>query len=207
MKKLLFLAAAVLITGVATAQSRVQLGVRAGLFSQDLQLQQADFGDDSYTTEANMGFHAAVVSRIRLTAIGSGAIGFGLFLQPEVVYSQNRYKIMPEGGSATRIRMQSVDIPVLLSAKVSIVRVQAGPVFNAMNRLTPIKGDIEITPLKPSVGYAVGASVDIIGGLVIDGRYNGQFKQLKNHIMAGETVYDGVRGSLSSWTLGVSWLF
>jgi hypothetical protein len=227
MKKLLFFVAAVLLAGTITAQPRVQMGVRAGIFSQDLELAAGDFVNpdidtsapnfeqgsniDHYNTEGRMGFNLAVVSRVRLTEVGRGALGLGFFLQPEVIYSQNSYKMqytskIEGNGSVVKIRMQSVDIPVLLSAKVSIVRVQAGPVFNVMYKTEPVKGNISFIAERPSVGYSVGASVDIFGGMSIDGRYNGQFKDLRNNIKAGNKVYDSVKGSLSSWSVGLSWL-
>ncbi len=232
MKRVFLLALAVLpaaLAGIenAAAQARVELGVRAGITSQDLSFgnfinpdidtELPDFEPgsniDHFSTDTRIGFHAAIVSRIRLTAVGSGALGFGLFLQPEVVYSQNNFKIQkldgnrnPAGGVST-IRMQSVDIPLMLSLKVSIVRVQAGVVFNAVYKNTGTKGDVGIVPIKPTMGYTAGLSVDIFGGLVLDGRYYGQFKQLQNRIQAGETVYRSVRASLSSWSVGLAWLF
>ncbi len=233
MKKILLLALAVLLTGVAgiekVAAQRVELGVRVGITSNDLSLTSGDFINtaidteipgfepgsniDRFSTDTRIGFHAALVSRIRLVEIGRSIVGLGLFLQPELVYTQNKFKIQkldknghPEGKSSS-MTMQSVEVPLMLSLKVSIVRVQAGPVFNAVYKNTEESGDIGIVPIKPTIGYTAGISVDIIGGLVIDGRYNGQFKQFKNRIQAGETVYSSVRASLSSWSLGLSWLF
>lgn len=227
MKKALLISAVALVvamvagTGEASAQARVQLGVRAGITSQDLDLTDVDFVNstteeiDHFSTDSRFGFHAAVVSRIRLTALGRGALGLGLFFQPEVIYSQNNYKIQKNGVDehgnnepVSKIRMQSVDVPLLLSGKLSIIRVQAGPVINVLYKTSSVKGDIDMTATKrPAVGYSLGVSVDVFGGFVIDGRYNGQFNRLKNHIEDGDTVYEGVRGSLSSWAVGLSWLF
>lgn len=208
-KRFLTIALAVMLAGTVAAQ-RVQLGVRGGVFSQDMELKLSDIaGMDNIQTDARMGFHAAVVARVRLTAVGSGAIGLGLYLQPEVIYSQNTYKIQTSGGSTpAKIKMQSVDIPVLLSFKVSIIRVQAGPVFNVMQKSPSNRSEIDLMTMKPTVGYSLGASVDIWGGLVLDGRFNGQFKELKNNLRTeNEGVYESVKGSLSSWSLGLAWLF
>jgi hypothetical protein len=226
MKKLLLITAAVLamtcVAQTVTAQSslrRVQLGLRAGVFMQDLELQRGDFirndGSgiiDRYATEGRVGFNVALASRIRITALGRGALEMGLFFQPEIIYSQNNYKIQRTSevdgdGPVSSIRLQSVDIPVLLSLKVSIVRARVGPVFNVFYRNSTLSNNIYFTPLKPVVGWTVGASVDIVGGLVLDGRYTGQFKDLKNHIQSGDTIYDSVRGSLTSWSIGLSYMF
>ena len=213
---------------------RVQLGVRAGVFSQDLELRAGDFARhdangnpvldaennpiiDRYLTESRLGFHVAVASRIRITALGSGRLEMGLYFQPEVVYTQHNYKMQrvsdSEGdGPVAKIRMQSVDIPVLVSFKISIVRAQAGPVFTVFNRYTTISNDISFfEPSRPLIGWTVGASIDIVGGLVLDGRYTGQFKDVRSSITSGTgdtaMTYNNVRGSLSSWSVGLSYMF
>jgi hypothetical protein len=222
MKKILLLillaGTAVSVAETAAAQRRVQLGVRAGVFMQDMELRGGDFHNtvtdaiDAFTTEGRVGFNVAVASRIRITAIGRGALEMGLFFQPEVIYSQNNYWIKQtlngaQIGNLGKIRMQSVDIPLMVSFKISIIRAQAGPVFNVLYRNSTIASDIEFTPVRPLMGWTVGASVDIVAGLVLDGRYTGQFKDLTNHIKSGDNIYQSVRGSLSSWSLGLSYMF
>lgn len=211
---MIFLALAVVLTvvvaGQASAQKRIELGARAGLNSQDISFGDRDRAEAGFAADSRLGWHVAAVSRIKLVGGGGSLLGIGLFAQPEIVFSQNNYKIQPTGESASKVRMQSVDIPLLLSLKVSIARVQLGPVFNVMNKFETTKGNVNMTPLRPSVGYAIGASVDIFGGLVLDGRYHGEFKKLKNSIRnsdSGDTLADGIKGSLSSWSIGVSWLF
>ncbi len=203
---------------------RIEIGARAGILFQDMPLTGNDFVNnstavptiDSYSTEGRMGFNVAVAARVRLTEIGRGALGLGLFLQPEIVYSQNNYLIQQtltaadgtrSNGRLSKIRLQSVELPVLLSFKVSILRIQAGPVFCAMYRNSTVSGDMSFIARRPLVGYAAGVSVDIFAGLVLDGRFNGQFKKLNNNIRSGETVYESVRGSLSSWSVGLSYMF
>lgn len=207
MKKILALAAVVMIAGTAAAQ-KVQFGARIGVFSQDMELSAADLKGANLLTDARMGFHVALISRVRLMPIGTGAAEMGLFLQPEIVYSQNRYRMQLAGDNPiTKIRMQSVDIPVLLSFKLSVVRILVGPVFNAMYKTDTIRDDGRLTSLKPSVGYAIGGSVDIFKGLVLDARFNGQLKKLTNSIQTGGETFNSIKGSLSSWSIGLAWLF
>ncbi len=201
MKRVLVLAAFAVMAGTVSAQ-RVQLGVRAGVFSQDMELTKSDI-----MTDSQLGWNAAFVSRIRITAIGKGSFGMGLYLQPEIVYSQNGYKMQEPGEDVTKISMRDVDIPVLLSFQLAVVRVQAGPVFNVMHKTPTQRGNVDFTSIRPTIGYALGASVDIWKGLVLDGRYNGNFKKMQDHIKMGDTIYDGVKASLSSWSLGLSYLF
>jgi hypothetical protein len=193
----------VVSAGSAVAQKGVQIGVRGGMFSQNMELKLAD----AFTKgNAKMGWNAGLVSRIRVVGFGSGVLGAGLFLQPEVLYSQNTIKVEPIQGFEAQFKMQTVDIPVLLSVKVSIVRVQVGPVFNVMHKSPSNLADFDISVQKPTTGYAVGASIDL-GKLVIDGRYNGQFKELQNSLKAGGNVYDSIKGNLSSWSLGLGLMF
>jgi hypothetical protein len=193
----------VVSAGSAAAQKGVQIGVRSGIFSQNMELKLADALTKG---NAKMGWNAGLVSRIRVVGFGSGVLGAGLFIQPEVLYSQNTIKIEPVKGFEASFKMQTVDIPVLLSVKVSIVRVQLGPVFNVMHKSPSNLADFDITVEKPTTGFAVGASVDL-GSLVIDGRYNGQFKEFQNSLDTGSNVYESIKGNLSSWSLGLGLMF
>ncbi len=207
MRKVLLLALAVVLTGMSTieraAAQRIELGARAGISSQNLNMKFDGLSD----MKAKVGWHLAAVSRLKLVGFGGDILGAGLFLQPEIVFTQNNTKVTGDTYSS-KLRMQSIDIPVLLSLKVSIVRLQAGPVFNVMNKYSTLSGTEVLVPVsRPVVGYGLGLSVDIIGGLVIDGRYQGEFGKLKNSVNSGEGLRPSVKGSLSSWSVGLAWLF
>lgn len=216
MKRVLILALAVALASMATIErasaQRIELGARAGISSQNLDMKFDGLND----MKAKVGWHLAAVSRIKLVGFGGDVLGAGLFLQPEIVFTQSNLRMngqirhtpdeIEEYGS--KLRMQSIDIPVLLSLKVSIVRLQVGPVFNVMNKYSTLSGTEVLVPVsRPVVGYGLGLSVDIIGGLVIDGRYQGEFGKLRNAVNAGEGLRPSVKGSLTSWSVGLSWLF
>ncbi len=214
MKRVLLIAlAAALTMGAATekaAAQKFELGARVGVGSQDMDMEFAGLQD----AKARLGWNLAAVSRIRIIGFGDGLLGAGLFFQPEVVYSQSNIKgkmpvSIPEvvgatvgsgGNISTKIRIQTVDVPLMLSLKVSLIRVQAGPVFNLMNNFG---GDWQWEqPLRSPVGYAVGASVDL-GPLVIDGRYHGDFKKME---FKGQD-WQGIKSQFSSWSVGVGIMF
>ena len=188
------------------AAQKFELGVRAGVASQNLDMKFDGLQD----AKARLGWHLAAVSRIRIVGFGDGFLGAGLFFQPELVYSQNNYKMsvaIPGMGNASlKTRMKTVDVPLLLSLKVSVARVQAGPVFNLMNNMTSVGGDLKWNARRSPVGYALGASVDL-GALVIDGRYHGEFKKLESNIDSGSNLHQSVKNSLSSWSIGVGLMF
>jgi hypothetical protein len=98
--------------------------------------------------------------------------------------------------------MQTVDVPILLSLKVSLVRVQAGPVFNLMNNFNTTDGALKLDdPTRNPVGFAAGVSIDL-GPLVIDGRYHGDFKDMSFKGDWGEQ-----KSRFSSWSAGVGLMF
>ena len=211
MKRILLTVLAVVALGAASvgnvAAQNFELGARIGVGSQNM-----DIPDNYADAKARLGWNLAAVSRIRLIGFGDGLLSAGLFLQPEVVYSQNSIKVrsivnLPDGSIASgrtatsKIRMQMVDIPLLLSLKVSIVRVQAGPVFNIMNNFNTVDGSLEFLPLRPAVGYALGASVDL-GGLIVDARYHGEFDK-----MSFKGNWSDIKSRFSSWSVGVGLMF
>jgi hypothetical protein len=210
-RTLLVIMAAALTLGAVNeaAAQKFELGARAGIGSQNMEMKFDGLQD----AKAHLGWNLAAVSRIRIVGFGDGLLGAGLFFQPEVVYSQNNLKIrgmIPSGianaAYDSKFNMKRVDVPLLLSLKVSIARVQAGPVFNLMNNITSPSGDLQLRTDRSSVGYIVGASVDVLG-LTIDGRYHGEFKKLQSNLDGGSSFHESVKGSLSSWSLGVGIMF
>ncbi len=215
MKKIVVWALVAVMAGAvgienASAQ-KFELGARVGVGSQNMDYEYIGLQD----AKARLGWNLAAVARIRIVGFGGDLLGAGLFFQPEVAYSQSNIKgalrEFEELGGSTRassgandpkIRIATVDVPLLLSLKVSLVRVQAGPVFNLMNNFKDLNGQLELQPLRSAVGYAVGASVDL-GALVIDGRYHGDFKKME---FKGQG-WDGIKSQFSSWSLGVGLMF
>jgi hypothetical protein len=176
---------------------KFEIGARAGITSQNMNLT----GMDVINGEAKMGWHLAAAARLRLLGLGDGLLSAGLFLQPEVVYSQSKQK-GDFGNSVTEIDMKTIDVPLLLSVQLSLVRVQAGPVFSLMNNLSTVGGDLKLQTQRP-VGYAVGASVDL-GPLVIDARYHGDFKSSS---FKGVDSWKEAKSNFSSWSVGLGLMF
>ena len=215
MKKILLWAMVAVMAGAvgienASAQ-KFELGARVGVGSQNMDYEYIGLQD----AKARLGWNLAAVARIRIVGFGGDLLGAGLFFQPEVAYSQSNIKgalrEFKDFGGSTRassgandpkIRIATVDVPLLLSLKVSLVRVQAGPVFNLMNNFKDLNGQLELQPLRSAVGYAVGASVDL-GPLIIDGRYHGDLKKME---FKGQG-WDGIKSQFSSWSVGVGLMF
>ena len=215
MKKIVVWALVAVMAGAvgienASAQ-KFELGARVGVGSQNMDYEYIGLQD----AKARLGWNLAAVARIRIVGFGGDLLGAGLFFQPEVVYSQSNIKgalrefeafggstRASSGANDPKIRIATVDVPLLLSLKVSLVRVQAGPVFNLMNNFKDLNGQLELQPLRSAVGYAVGASVDL-GPLIIDGRYHGDLKKME---FKGQG-WDGIKSQFSSWSVGVGLMF
>ncbi len=205
MKKGLILALmAVLTMGAAgienAAAQKFELGIRGGIAAQSMDTKAIGL----INGKSNPGWHAAVATRFRIIGFGGGLLGAGLYVQPEVVYSQSSFKGDPIGGdeaAQTKINLNTVDAPLLLSVKLSLFRIQFGPVFNLMNNFNTTGGELEFQPLRSAMGYALGASIDL-GPLVIDGRYHGDFKD-----MSFKGSVEDIKSRFSSWSVGVGLMF
>lgn len=112
-------------------------------------------------------------------------------IQPEIFYVRQGLVLKDANGNNHNIRSNSVEVPVLFSLRLlSPLRLNIGPVFNVMND-NKIKsgGDLlAVGRLKPSVSYVVGVGLGL-GNLLIDVRYNGQFKS-KSNFSIGDVNYD-----------------
>lgn len=179
MKRTLFiLIAAVLLCGVAQGGVpgvRTEFGVVAGV---DHPVAKFDMASSSVTLKANTGFTVGVHMGLRIVGI------FGL--QPEILYSFNKIALTDEKQNfATDIRCNTLQIPVLVSLRVGLVRFNVGPVFNVMDNPTYLDRKQEkvlFGPVNPTVSYAAGVSVCLFDKLLVDARVSSGFKAMENCI-------------------------
>lgn len=111
----------------------------------------------------------------------------GIFgLQPEILYSFNKIALTDEKQNfATDIRCNTLQIPVLVSLRVGLVRFNVGPVFNVMDNPTYLDRKQEkvlFGPVNPTVSYAAGVSVCLFDKLLVDARVSSGFKAMENCI-------------------------
>ena len=132
-----------------------------------------------------MSYGAALQFRLNIGSV------FGI--QPEVTYSYGTIRINDEPHDfSTKARLNLVQVPLLLSLRIAMFRINAGPVFTLMD--TPyyniaLNDNIEkfyLGRIYPTVTYAAGVSVKFAKCMMIDLRYSGQFMDKKSH---GEYLY------------------
>ena len=108
------------------------------------------------------------------------AVNLGAFaIEPQILYVRQGLRIRPEGGSEINLKSNSIDVPVLASLRLlNPVRIYAGPVFTVMNDCKQKSGGdlLDFGRVRPSVSYTVGAGIVLMRHLLIDLRYNGQFR-------------------------------
>lgn len=111
-------------------------------------------------------------------------------IQPEVSYAYSTIRINDKTNNfSAKSKFNLVQIPVLLSFRIAMFRINFGPVFTLMDSPTyPLQsgedGAITQMPLGkilPTVTYAAGVTVKFAKCMIVDLRYTGQFTDIKSY--------------------------
>jgi len=130
------------------ASSQIELGVKAGLSSSDLDPESILIHNGLNTTEisiaeAGYGFHFGLYTRLRIANI---------FIEPSFLLNSSRvdYNVeeqIVETGVFSTIKSETynnLDIPLMIGMKIGFLRIQGGPVahilLNSTSELTDING-------------------------------------------------------------------
>lgn len=143
------------------------VGTRYNIFS----LQPAS---EAFTATMRMPMSYGAALQFRLN------IGKHFGIQPEILYAYSPLKLDDNtNGFSTKIKYSIVQIPVLLSVKFAMVRINAGPVFTLMDDPTySVEGDDVphmLGRLYPTMTWTAGVSVKLGKRTIIDVRYADQF--------------------------------
>ena len=138
-------------------------------------------GDFPHTVTANFGVGASLQFRLNF--------GKHFGLQPEVQYSYSKIKFTSTNGAYDSVKVKDnlVQMPVLLSFRMSVVSLNFGPVFRLADNPTYLLSNEEdntlvqqqLLNLVPLVAYTAGFSIKLSKKMEIDVRYMGQFKDIK----------------------------
>ena len=177
-------AAAVLSAAAQRPRTRVEWGVVGGINIPDYTTNM-----DKTDVKNKLGWQAGIV-----TAVNLGAFA----IEPQILYVRQGLRIRPEGGKEINLKSNSIDVPVLASFRLlKPVRIYAGPVFTVMNDCKQKSGGdlLDFGRVRPSVSYTVGAGIVLMRHLLIDLRYNGQFRSKHDVVLP-----DGSRVRLNGGT-------
>lgn len=211
-KKIAFISLFLFSGLLAGAQGRiklVQFGLKAGVNTQGTELIRPNADNYAFSTENRTGFHIGLQSRVNLALF---------HIQPEIVYSMNKYKLAGDAiGDGTlpdtraKIRVNTWDFPILFGVKALFIRLQAGPVFNlsTYNTIVPKSQNVpHIVYSRSSVSYMLGIGVDIIGKVTLDVRYHGQFKRsVQNIYIEGMDQGREIRTRTRNWLFSLGYMF
>lgn len=212
MRKYIFVVAATFAaTFGASAIGPLDFGIKAGINTGNFRAKS-----DVVINDARTGYHAGVFTRLSL---------LGLHIQPELVYNWNKYDMnvwnkytawKPGGMSEeenrnlnlfkSKITVQTLEVPVLVGIEILFLRLNAGPVFNIMNKTTTSGGIVtDADVLKPSVSFAAGAGIDLMK-FSFDVRFNGQIKRSQNNLTIG-TERRNFKSNFQGWTFSLGYKF
>ena len=127
-----------------------------------------------------------------VTAVNLGAFA----VEPQILYVRQGLRIRPEGGKEINLKSNSIDVPVLASFRLlNPVRIYAGPVFTVMNDCKQKSGGdlLDFGRVRPTLSYTVGAGVVLMRHLLIDLRYNGQFRSKHEVVLPDGSQLDKLR--------------
>ncbi len=187
MKKIVLLSC-ILLMGLNSINSQVEIGVKLGLNSTDLAAQGISvFNNDQtpfniFLQEANYGIHFGLYSRVKL---------LGIFVEPSLLLNSTgvTYRIdeFDEGGVVSVFkneRFNSLDIPLMLGMKVFLFKIFAGPVahihLNSTSDVFDING-YEQRFQNATYGWQAGIGLDIMK-FRFSLNYEGNFTAFGDHI-------------------------
>ena len=134
----------------------------------------------NFTPKMSMMFSYGAALQFRLN------IGKSFGVQPEISYAYSTIRITDNYNNfSTKAKSNIVQIPMLLSFRIAMFRLNFGPVFTLMDSTSYQLADKDETikqmtlgKIYPSVTYAAGISVKVSRRMIIDARYADMFRPI-----------------------------
>lgn len=172
------------ICAVQTASAQlvaVKWGVLAGLNVSDY-----SFKDERVDIENKLGWQAGLTASVKVAF---------LTIDPQLLYIRQTLDLnVPSLKGSAKLKTQSIDLPVTVGVTLfGPLRLFAGPVFTIMNKCDgnlPFadERDFDLTNLRSTLSYTVGAELRLFKRVRLDLRYNGQFKDKKDVALSSELI-------------------
>lgn len=171
-------------------RARVEWGVLGGINVPDYRI-----SDDYGSVRNKLGWQFGIVTAVKWRAFA---------IEPQILYVRQGLRVRAaDGGEQLNLRSNSIDVPVLASFRLlKPLRIYAGPVFTVMNDCKRKSGGdlIDFGRIRPTLSYSVGAGIVLVRHLLIDVRYNGQFRSKHDVVLPDETRLD----KMSSYNVAFS---
>ena len=186
------------------------IGARLGLISSSEQIPMKSGALEEAITAEGTGWTGTVFARVNLSK--------HFFLQPELQYTKTTIDLPSftlDGLLGKEEEVEShryIDLPILLGFEFGLggrasLRLNAGPVFAIASEkgFSDLVEDDFIAAYKtPSVSWTAGIGARILGGIIADFRYNGNFSDSKFDIKDPLAIIDT---NTSSWNLSIGIMF
>jgi hypothetical protein len=169
-------------------------GARIGLSTSEINVDEIDIKEGTQdfgliVKDANYGIHIGAFAKIPLGSF---------FLQPEIVFNSSSVDFRVDSisgsdvGTVFKEKYQYVDIPVMLGYKFGPLRPQIGFVghvfINSSEGLKEAFDDYQPNFDEFTFGWQGGVGLEL-GKVIIDLKYEGNFKKFGQHIQIGDTQY------------------
>lgn len=187
----LLLAACVVPAAAQRPRTTVEWGVIGGINVPDYTTNMSETD-----VKNKLGWQVGIVTAVKLGAIA---------IEPQILYVRQGLRIRPQGGTEINLKSNSIDVPVLASLRLlNPVRLYVGPVFTVMNDCKQKSGGdlLDFGRIRPTMSFTAGASVVLLRHLLIDLRYNGQFKGKKDVVLPDGSKLDKLRSYNVALSLG-----
>lgn len=185
MRKTIVLLLCLLAALSASAQgprTRVEWGVLGGVNVPDYTT-----SDDYGSIKNKLGWQLGIMTAVK---VGIMAI------EPQILYVRQGLRIRTADGESLNLRSNSIDVPVLASLRLlHPVRIYTGPVFTVMNDCKQKSGGdlLDFGRIRPTMSYTVGVGVVLVRHLLVDLRYNGQFRSKHDVVLPDGSKLDKLR--------------
>lgn len=186
MRKTIVLLLLCVLAGLPASAQRPGSWVEWGVFG-GVNVPDYSISDDFGSIKNKLGWHLGI-----LTSVNLGAVA----LEPQILYVRQGLRIQTVDGESLNLRSNSIDVPVLASLRLlHPVRIFVGPVFTVMNDCGQKSGDdlVDFGRIRPSVSYTIGAGIVLVRHLLVDLRYNGQFKSKGDVVLPDGRELDKLR--------------
>ncbi|MEG1700834.1 MAG: porin family protein [Alistipes sp.] len=186
-RKIMLILLLLAVATVAVAQRphsrmRVEWGLIGGINIPDYTTRMTDTD-----IKNKLGWQLGII-----TAVNFGAVA----IEPQIIYVRQGLRIRPEGGAEVNLKSNSIDVPVLASLRLlKPLRIYAGPVFTVMNSCRQKAGGdlLDFGRVRPTMSYAAGVGVVLMGHMLLDLRYNGQFRAKHDVVLPDGQRLDKLR--------------
>ncbi len=170
---------------------RVEWGVLGGLslsnYTPNMDIEQI---------ENKLGWQAGI----------SMALNFGaIAVEPQIFYACQGFRVQPEGGKVLNLKSGSIDVPILASLRMlHPVRIFVGPVITLMNDCKQKSGGdlLDFGRIRPTLSYTAGVGVVARRHLLIELRYNGQFRAKHDVLLPDGSSLEKLRSYSFSFNFG-----